>query len=340
MISRPNGEEMTAHCRLTLLYGVIAFLFVAMSFPLRGQADAQPHVTGYSPAMVDPGAAVTIMGNSFGSSQGTRIVQYGLMGSTAPAGAITTIRRWSGSAIDVQLPAPMAAGTYWLAIYDGGRLRGNQLAGLTVRGVSSGGPKPTIPFTGVTPLPPEVREKLAAGLASSRPHDVTITLERLYPVISGAFTATGDTATPGDWIVVFSAAAESSSAPVHMVWPPSGTMDVTGELRPGIQLHLNGVSGTERIEVGITVVECDVNGSVPVSAEHFGRSASVSVNCRGEESGEPVGANQTTHLGTSYTPEQWTSANVLQRRRGFGQSAAGPSDVRIGATVYVTSEVR
>jgi hypothetical protein len=167
-----------------------AFLLAASNSALacHQTGHAERCVTGYSPSSVssDAAATVDIVGRRFGSDlhrTGWQVM-YGT--GTAALGR-ATVRSWAPATIQVQLPTGLAAGSYWLALYNvDGQLRSNQLAGLTVRSFTLSPAQPGI----VAPAP---------GPFSPQFFDVAVTLTRLVTRESG------DSASDGDWIVNFAA---------------------------------------------------------------------------------------------------------------------------------------
>jgi hypothetical protein len=214
-----------------------------------------------------------------------------MYGTGADALGRATVRTWAPASIQVQLPTGLAAGSYWLALYNAdGQLRSNRLAGLTVRSFTLSPAQPGIVAPAPGPFAPEF-------------FDVAVTLTRLIARESG------DSASDGDWIVNF-AAHPTGEFPHWVRWPGhSGSQNVGdgSSLGPVGPIRLR-VRSDQDIEGFLHILDCDADLIVVhIVAELF-------ADCNGEElydlvSGAPDAASTRFRL----IPAQWQRGAEVRR---------------------------
>jgi hypothetical protein len=243
-------------------------------------------ITGYSPSAVSSGAAATvdIVGSRFGSDLHRTGWQV-FYGTGAAALGPVTVRSWAPASIRVQLPS-LAAGTYWLALYNrDGQRRSNQLAGLMVQRYI------------LSPVTPG----LVAPGPSFPEFDVAVTLRSIFA------GEAGDSASDGDWIIHFNAAPERGEWPRAIRWPGSGTQNVGDGSRLGplgpIRFRLRS---DETLLISFSVEDCD--SVLPLGIAHVPGDT-----CEGEEIWEVSGGYDAFRALFRFSPREWQAGGSFAR---------------------------
>jgi hypothetical protein len=292
IVRRPGSAGLPRIVQL--LGGLLAAVFVVTppsAFACHQTGHTERCVTGYSPSTVSSGAAATvdIIGSRFGSDLHRSGWQV-FYGTGAAALGPATVRSWAPASIRVQLPS-LAAGTYWLALYNrDGQRRSNQLAGFMVQ--------------------PYILSPVTPGLVAPAPrpsvpefYDVAVTLRSVFA------GEAGDSASDGDWIIHFNAAPEGGEWPRTIRWPGRSASQNVGDgssLGPLGPIRLR-LRSDQTLLIWFSVEDCD--SVLPLGIAHVPGDT-----CDGEEIWEASGGYDAFRAHFPFSPREWQAGGSFPRR--------------------------